>query len=78
MCTPAVHNTHFWVVMPMMRIVGMRMRVSQHLMMMQVAMVFSQMQPHPQPHQGAGQSQLPCDRFGKKQDRDDSPDKWRR
>ena len=61
--------------MAVVRIMRMVMGMLKRLMLVKVSMVFCHMQPHTQPHQSAGQAQLPSHGFGKKHDRDDSPHK---
>lgn len=61
--------------MAVMRIVDMVMGMLKRLMLVQVGMVFGHMQPHAQPHQSAGQAQLPGHGLCKKHDRDQSAHK---
>ena len=53
--------------MKMVLVMGVNMLMHQHLMLVQVSVVFCQVQPDTQPHQCAGQTQLPSDGFSKKQ-----------
>ena len=68
----------FMHVMPVVVLgVYVRVRVAVRGVLVQVAVVFTQVQPYTASHQRAGQAQLPADRFSKKHHRDHSPYKRR-
>lgn len=66
-------------VVPIMVVcVHMRVRMAVRGVLVQVCMVFCQMQPHAQPHQGTCSHELPRYRFCKSQYRHDCAHKRRR
>ena len=63
------------VIFPTSLCVRVCMRMQQRHMRVQVVMVFSQMQPHAEPHQRTSQPKLPANWLGEKRNRYHRPDK---